>query len=139
MGSQCYSILYHKDKANNMHISQLEAYNALIAARVFLSQRNRVCVEIKCDNSATISCLSTGRGLDHVMMGIARVFWYLAATNEITFLFTHAPGTSMVIADALSREHLGAQQARIAHDLVSAHNLTYVEVLPSYCNIHDYL
>lgn len=129
MGSQCYSIVYHQDRIKNMHISQLEAYNALIAARVFLSRRSRVCVEIKCDNSAAISCLSTGRGRDYVMMGIARAFWYLAAKQEVTFVFTHAPGTTMVIADALSREHLNAYQAQIAHDLVCAHNLTYVVTL----------
>lgn len=138
MGTQCYSLVYDDTIIQGLHISQLECYNALIAAHVFLSSFHSVCEEIKCDNSATVCCLATGRGRDYVWMDIARAFWYFAAKRDITFVFTHAPGTSMTIADALSRQHLSPAHAKITRDLVSLHKLCYIHVSPQHCDINDY-
>lgn len=135
-GARCYSYVYPDEIQRDMHISQLEAYNCLIAARVFLRDAAGVCVQIVCDNESAISCLSTGRGRDPIIMSVCRAFWYFAARRDIRFVFTHAPGTSMAIADALSRSHLSDSAYGLACDLATRNRLRFVDVHPEDC---DYL
>lgn len=132
MGSRCYSFQYSTWIANNLNIAQLEAYNCLVAARVFLDDCTDACVEVKCDNAAAISSLTTGRGRDAHLMRICRAFWYLAASKNIVFVFTHVPGICMQIADALSRKPLSLSQSKKADDLARNYSLSYCDV-PQKC------
>lgn len=137
-GGRCYHYVY-PDEIQKMHISQLEAYNCLIAARVFLSQSADQCVRIICDNESAISCLSTGRGRDPVIMSVCRAFWFFAARRNIRFIFTHAPGSSMILADALSRRHLSATSQQLADELIVDNDLCCVDVLPHHCDYISFL
>lgn len=128
MGDKCYHIRYPLEIAQKMHISELELLNCLIAARVFLQHEYNTRVRIICDNSAAVACMSTGRGKDPIMMCICRAFWYLFAARNISFQFKHAPGISMTVADALSRQHLSTQDSSRAADVVRENHLKYVEV-----------
>lgn len=103
MGTACYSYTYPPDIASEMHISQLEAWNCLIAARHFASKIRDECIQILCDNERAVCSLSSGRGRDTVLLAICRAFWYFAAARNIKFIFSHVPGTQMSAADALGR------------------------------------
>lgn len=135
MGSLCYHYLYPPEQAATMHISQLEAWNCLIAARVFLSDAYDECVMICCDNEAAVSSLSSGRARDNVLLAVARAFWFFAARRNLKFIFTHVPGVSMTTADALSRQHISENSAAKAAGIVQEKSLEYVDVSHGLCDI----
>lgn len=60
MDAHCYAIEYPASVSQSMHITQLEAYNCLIAARVFLWDHRDVCVRLVCDNKGAVSSLTSG-------------------------------------------------------------------------------
>lgn len=139
MCRQCYATSYPDSVCQAMHITQLEAYNCLIAARVFLIDHSNVCALIICDNKGAVSSLSSGRARDPILATIARAFWFFAAKRNIKFKFQHAPGESMSVADALSRRHLSDADAQRARDVVCDNNLYFVEVNGTHCDYHSYL
>lgn len=139
MNDKCYTLEYPPRLARDMHITQLEALNCLIAARVFLADHHDVCVEIVCDNKGAVSSLSSGCARDSMLGTIARAFWFFSARRNINFKFKHAPGTSMVIADALSRAHISPGDAQHAHDIVRDNCLEYVQVDKRHCDYHVYV
>lgn len=128
MDQLCYAIVYPSSIAESMHISQLEALNCIVAARVFLSDKANVCVRIICDNLGAITSLATGRGRDPVITAISRAFWFFAAVSNILFVFTHAPGHTMQVADALSRRHLSPYDAEVANRVVEDNGLCVLDV-----------
>lgn len=137
-GNVCYSCVYPTEVSNGMHISQLECLNCLIAVRTLLTGMRDVCVKIICDNSAAISCLATGRGRDNTIMSICRAFWYLSSANNIRFVFQHAPGSTMILADALSRAHLSEGDFKHAAKLVEDKGMRYVPVSPESFKYNEY-
>lgn len=139
LGGLCYAIRYPSDVAEDMHISQLEALNCVIAAKVFLRSVRDACVCIICDNQGAVATLSSGKGRDPVITAIARMFWYLSARQNIMFKFKHAPGCSMIVADALSRQFLSDIDYELAQGVVESHCLEYVEVPSGVCDYQDFL
>lgn len=137
MGGLCYAIQYPDEIIEGMHISQLEALNCVIAARTFLSNHRDTCVCITCDNQGAVATLSTGKGRDPVITAISRSFWYISARQNISFVFRHAPGTTMVVADALSRQFLSDADWDNAQRIIEANNLEYIEVPLDAC-VYDY-
>lgn len=139
LGSRCYAYKYPERIASSMHISQLEAYNCLIGARVLLQGNNNVCIEVACDNQAATSSLQTGRGRDPIITSICRGFWYFSAKNNIRFKFSYVPGELMTVADALSRKFLSDEDCERAESIVHQYRLVYVDVSPSHCDYKTYL
>lgn len=137
MCKECYAIQYPPSVVESLHISQLEAYNCLIAARVFLTNKSDMCVRLLCDNQGAVSCLASGRARDPVLGKISRAFWFFSAKRNIKFKFKHMPGESMGVADALSRAHLSAADAARARQIVGTLGLRYVEVGDHHC-VYDY-
>lgn len=117
-----------------MHISQLKALNWIVAARVFISQESNIWVRIVCDNFGAITSLSTGKGRDPVITTICRAFWFFSATWNIKFIFTHAPGHTVEVADALSRQHLSTRDPDIASKIVHDNALSLIHVDPGDCD-----
>lgn len=136
-GDCCYALRYPDSVAQAMHITQLEAYNCLIAARVFLWDQHDVCVRIICDNKGAVASLSSGRARDPLLGTISRAFWYFSARRNIKFKFQHAPGETMDIADALSRGHISEADATRARDVVRDNRLRYIHVEDRHCD-YDY-
>lgn len=139
MGRRCYAYQYPDEIAMSMHISQLEALNCLIAARTLLSDVNDVSVQIICDNEGAMATLSSGRGRDRIITAVSHAFWFFAAKRNIHFTFKHAPGHSMVVADALSRQHLSDHHAGEAHCIAQRLKLQYCDVHPSCCDYNSFI
>lgn len=139
MNGLCYAYLYPDDIAKRLHISQLEALNCLIAARVFLTESRDQCVRVVCDNQGAIASLSSGRGRDIIITAICRAFWFFAAKRNIFFIFTHAPGESMTIADALSRQYISERDCIVARDLIHEIGLTYVNVNNRHADFYSFV
>lgn len=134
MNHLCYAFEYPGNIAQKLHITHLEALNCLVAARTFLPECHDTCVSIVCDSKGAVCALAGGRAKDLVLASIARAFWFLAARHNIKFKFNHAPGTSMVVADALSRQHLGQNESAKAAKIVDELCLQYVHVNAKDCD-----
>lgn len=139
MGNVCYSYVYPGEIADKMHISQLEAYNCVIACKVLLEDRSDLCVKIVCDNESAIASFNSGRGRDPVITAMAREFWFFSASYNIEFQFCHAPGESMEVADALSRCHLSPTHEQVAVDIIKKFDLVPTAVLPHHVSCNDFI
>lgn len=137
-GSECYSYEYKPACIEGWSISELEAYNCLIAARVFLRETHDAMIQVTCDNSAAVMSLSSGAARDKNILAICRAFWFLAAQKNLRFIFVHAPGTAMVVADTLSRRALSPEHHRKAQLLIARRQFTDLHVLPEFCDIDNY-
>ena len=76
--------------------------NVLLALSLWHKEFENKCIDIYCDNAAVVSILNTGKGLDELLLSIARNIWLVAATNDIDLSITHIPGKSNTVADLLS-------------------------------------
>lgn len=138
MGEVCYSYVYPPEIATEMHISQLEALNCLIAARHFANDIRDECIQILCDNEPAVCSLSSGKGRDTTLLAICRAFWYFAAARNIKFIFSHIPESEMDTADALSRAHLSKGDEEKALRIIREKGLVLSCVNPAECDIHSY-
>lgn len=139
MDHRCYAIVYPRHIADNMHISQLEALNCVVAARVFLEEKSDLCAQIVCDNEGAVACFTSGRARDPVIGAMCRAFWYFAARRNIKFIFVHRPGESMVIADALSRKYRSENDRKWADNIVRKFQLEYISVDDCYLDFDNFL
>ena len=63
----------------NVSIVHFEMINILLALRLWTSEFNSKCLHVYCDNSAVVSILNTGKGLDPLLLAMARNIWLLAS------------------------------------------------------------
>ena len=118
-GDNYYSFAYPPDMTRKHHITQLEALNVLAAVRVFVKGSHAAgIIDIMCDNRASISAFSSGRARDPVLAACCRAMWFRAAETQTQLRFSHVPGESMVLPDALSRAHFMPSKAKLANKLV---------------------
>lgn len=99
-----YTIVFPREWAERHHISRLEALNVIIAVRTLacdVTCSNSLL--IKTDNSATAYVLLSGRTQDGVMGACARALATFAIERQIDIRVIHAPGETLILADALSR------------------------------------
>lgn len=139
MGDLCYAFEYPTSIASTMHISQMEALNCVVAARVFLEDSCNLCAQIVCDNEGAVASLSSGRARDMVLGAMCRAFWYFSASRNIRFKFVHRPGAEMVVADALSRRHLGPNDLSKAKAIIEGLNLRSIRVEPRHYDFDLFL
>ena len=134
-GARFYSYVYPDSIANYHHITQLEAVNVLAAVRAFVSDAHAAgSVQVFCDNMASVSSYSSGRARDTVLAACCRAMWFHAAATQTTLEFTHMPGESMVLPDALSRAHTNPTYRNKASQLVAQMHLTEVKVQRAHFN-----
>ena len=88
-------------------IAHLEMLNVLVALRLWAQVWQGHKLQIFCDNSNTCLGLQNGRSHDVFMQGCIRAIFLITVAHDIELLVCHAPGTSLVAADALSRSHTG--------------------------------
>ena len=89
------------------HISHLEMLNVVVALRLWAPMWQGKKLQIFCDNTHTCLGLQTGRSHDRYMQSCIRTVFLITVMHDIELLVCHAPGTSLVVADALSRSHKG--------------------------------
>ena len=92
----------------NMHISRLKMLNLVVGTKMWSHNWDRKNVIIYCDNSAAVLTLQSGRSRDPFLLACARELWLHAALGGFQLMPRHKSGKEMIVADALSREHLSA-------------------------------
>ncbi len=90
----------------NLSISQLEMVNAMAAVRIYAKDMTKRVVRLRCDNSATVSVLATGKGKCPILLACARAVWKCTAEHDIVLQVKHIVGKDNSLADQLSRAHL---------------------------------
>ena len=125
----CYQAMFPQYILDNEHsISHLEFLNIVVALKLWGEKFQDATLRIYCDNSAAISVLTTGKGLDPGLLSCAREAWLLSVKWNITLLPAHRAGVTMTVVDALSRAHTStAHQARASALTV---DYTHVPVSP---------
>ena len=102
--------------------------NVLVAVRLFAKEIEGSTLHIRSDNAASIAILQTGRGNCKSMLECARQIWMLAAQHRIQFRVSHIFGRDNVVADVLSRRHLGSSYETKLDQLKLKFNPTFVEM-----------
>ena len=101
----------------------------VIALKTLVPEEMRnVEVRVTTDNIATMHVLNTGKTRDPFMAACARELWLIAALQELRIILDHAPGETLVLADALSRRHTSHEFEKTVNDYVYSMNL--IPVMP---------
>ena len=102
----------------DLNIAYTELINILVALKVWHTQWAGSSVLIRCDNSAVVSVLTTGKTRDPVMAKYVRnIFLWLSAFN-IDMKVVHIAGCLNPVADLLSRWHLTSNNFKKLQELV---------------------
>ena len=113
--SNYYSLALTDPRFSDMHISQIEAFNIVLAVKTLVPASLRsaqICITT--DNVAAMHTINSGRTHDPVLAACSRELWLVAALRELKIVVNHAPGSSLVLADALSRRY----RSRAHNDIV---------------------
>lgn len=125
----CYTWQYDKHHIDRFPaIHQMEAVNILVAYRTLTHQdtNDPTRVLILTDNIASSTALMTGRTKDPVLGACARELWLEAAKRDDSISIEHRPGTSIPLADGLSRMSTDEAKAAYVRDTVKNKGLTFV-------------
>lgn len=132
----CYTWRYNAQHTKRFPvIHQMEAVNILVAYRTLAHHQSQapIRVLILTDNISSSSALMTGRTKDVVLGACARELWLEAARHDDIISIEHTPGTSIPLADALSRMASDKTKADYVYDAISSKKLTLIEpVLKNY-------
>ena len=113
------------------NISQLEALNLVVTVKTLIPPSvSHARLLVKTDNMGAKWALSTGRTRDPILGACARELWLISAVQSLDILIHHAPGESLVLADALSRASFDRHMHRLAGTLVNQKNLSRVAPVP---------
>ena len=87
----------------NLHITQLEMLNVVVALKVWANIWSNKRIKINCDNLAVVEILKSGKTRDPFLATCARNVWLITAMLNIDNIIIHVPGVSNHVADLLSR------------------------------------
>ena len=133
---QYYEMTFPDKIAASLHISQMEAVNLVLAIKTLIPKTvSNTRVLVKTNNMGAKWALSTGRTRDSVLRACAQELWLISAVKGLDILIHHAPGESLVLADALSRAANDPKMRKLAGALVNQKSLSRVTPVP----IHDVL
>ena len=125
--SQFYEIAFPKAISGTLNISQIEALNLVLALKTLIpASLTNARILVKTDNTGAQCALSTGRTRDSVLAACAREVWLISAVKQVDILIHHAPGESLVLADALSRASFNPRLKELARSLVLERELSRV-------------
>ena len=95
-------------------IAALEAFNLLVALRLWAKEWQGLKIVVYTDNYASVCAAASGAAQDPLIQGVYRETWWLCALNDIYMTILHRPGAQMEAADLLSRvDTNGAFSARL--------------------------
>lgn len=106
------------------HISALELFVIVVAARCWSSLLQHRRVLVSCDNQAAVDVINSGFTKDHFMQRCLRQLWWTSALHDFEIRATHIPGAHNSIADALSRWELEPRYRNIFHNECQNSNVT---------------
>ena len=115
----------YREKFN---ISQLEAFNLVLTLKSLNPPSlTNAKILIKPDNTGAKCALSTWHTRDPILEACTREVWLFSAVKQVTVLIHHAPGETLVLADALSRSSFYPRLRKGARSLVLKHQLRHVK------------
>ena len=119
-----YSLQFPTDITDSYHINQLEAANIVIAVKSLIPQNvtNKE-LRITTDNMVAMHTLNSGCTRDPFLSACARELWLIAAIHQLRIVENHAPGATLLLADALSRWHDSVDHVPIANHFIRTLNL----------------
>ena len=127
-----YSFRFPPGDIENRHISQLEAINIVAAIKTLTPPSLHAhVVRVTTDNSASVHALNTGRTRDHLLAACARELWLIAALQQLQIELVHAPGETLILADALSRRHKHPSFEATVSKITCDRRITAVQPVPS--------
>ena len=122
-----YHIEFPKEYKETLNISQIEAINLVIALKTLIPDSlSNARILVKTDNTGAQCALSTGRTRDRILAACAREVWLISAVKQVDILVHHAPGETLVLADALSRASFNPRLKLLARSLVLKYELSRV-------------
>ena len=122
-----YEVVFPGSYAATLNISQIEALNLVIALKTLVPDNfTNARILVKTDNTEAKCALSTGRTRDPILAACAREVWLISAVKQVDILIHHAPGETLVLADALSRASFDPRLRDVARSLVSKSKLCRV-------------
>ena len=123
-----YEIIFTSTYVQSLNISQIEALNLVLALKTLIPpSMTNTRVLIKTDNTGAKCALSTGRTRDPILAACAREIWLISAVKQVDILIHHAPGESLILADALSRASFDPRLGKLARSLVLERRLSRVK------------
>jgi len=101
---QCMQFRLPQEVINDAkHISAMELYVIVVAARVWASVLAHRRVLVSCDNQAAVITINSGAARDMFMQRCLRQLWLTASLHDFELRASHIPGMHNSLADALSR------------------------------------
>lgn len=128
---QYYDITFPDSWSEVYHIAQIEALNLIIAVKSLLPEvKTGHLLRVTTDNSASAVVLMTGRTHDRVLAACSRELAMIAIKHQLELEVRHAPGASLILADALSRRYEDQQMNELAGRLIKEKGLRRVTHTP---------
>lgn len=122
--SKTYSKAYKQQIGDICH---LEAANLVTAYRTLApTDAQGKKVVIYTDNTGSKYALESGRTHDRILAACSRQMWLEAATRDQLVEIRHKPGAELLLADALSRQHIKSKRA-LSKSLVKQRGLIRVK------------
>ena len=116
-GDEFYGRQFPSAVSSQLHpIAHLEILNIVVALKLWTDSWRGHRIRVTCDNLNSVQAIHTGRSRDTYMQQCIREIYLYCAIYDIELLASHAPGSTMHRADALSREHLGERYAKMVAD-----------------------
>jgi len=88
------------------HITFKEMYAIVVACATWGPEWSRMRIEFQCDNMAVVDCMKSGTSRSKPVMHLVRSLYSLCVKYNFLVRAVHIPGSTNVIADALSRNLL---------------------------------
>lgn len=135
--THCYTWQYSlRYKQQFPIIHQMEAINTLVAYRTLAHSKHQGPLRalILTDNMSSSQALMSGRTRDPVLAACAREFWLETAKHGDRIDIEHRPGTTIPLADVLSRMATDSAKHQYVTTAVAQNNMSFIEPV-----INDYL
>lgn len=107
-------------------IHQIEAINIVVALRTLCPDGppKGQGIMIYTDNMSSSLALTSGITRDPVLASCARELWFEGALKDVEIKIAHKPGSSIPLADALSRASFDQEKRRFADQQTAARGLS---------------
>jgi hypothetical protein len=123
---QCLHFSFSKDITDQaQHISGLELFVIVVAARVWSHALAHRRVLVSCDNIAAVTVINTGRSRDIFMQRCLRQLWLTSALHDFELRASYIPGVHNSLADALSRWNIDVNHQDNFHSECAKQNVTF--------------
>ena len=123
-----FQVVFPHTYGASFNISQIEALNLVLALKTLIPPSlTNARILVKTDNTGAKCALSTGRTRDPILAACAREVWLISAVKQVDILIHHAPGETLVLADALSRASFNPRLRSLARSLVLERELSCVK------------